>query len=245
MVEFALIPPQSADRSVRNRPNLRRPWTEAARRSSDCGRPPYFDQKPPPKHGGGAGFGATGKRRGQGMSRVQGMSWNLPAGRAYAASRRCRLWLAAIVLGSLLGGCALGASQSSTPSFLEKMFASAPEPEPPPPPEKAEKKHGCGSPSQCRSALKALVDSPKRGWVGQQMPPDHYADGTRLFAYRALRKRLTCNELSRAVKEVRAVSKSLNGPMPGVTADQATRTRALNNQVESELAQEQRARCRA
>jgi hypothetical protein len=107
------------------------------------------------------------------------------------------------------------------------------------------KPSGCGTPAQCRSALKTMVDSPKRPWVGQQMPPDAYADGTRLFAYRALRKRLKCDELARAITEMRGVSKSLNGPMPGISADQVARTRALNVQVEGELLQERSARCRA
>jgi hypothetical protein len=141
----------------------------------------------------------------------------------------------------VLCGCAGGSLPgASGPGFLDKMFASAPPPEP-----AAEKKSDCGTPAQCRSALKAIVDSPKRGWVGQRMPADAYTDGTRLFAYRALRKRLNCRELSLAVDEVRAVSKSLNGPMPGINPEQASRTRALNSQVESELVQERSARCRA
>jgi hypothetical protein len=156
------------------------------------------------------------------------------------------LGLLILAPGIALCGCAGGVSLpgTSTPGFLDKMFASAPQPEPIV--EKvAEKKSGCGTPAQCRSALKTMVDSPKRGWVGQKLPPDAYTDGTRLFAYLALRKRLNCRELSRAVDEVRAVSKSLNGPMPGISADQASRTRTLNTQVESELVQERSARCRA
>lgn len=148
--------------------------------------------------------------------------------------------------GIALCGCTGGASLpgTSVPGFLDKMFASAPPPEPAVE-EVAQKKSGCGTPAQCRSALKAMVDSPKRGWVGQKMPPDAYTDGTRLFAYRALRKRLNCRELSLAVDEVRAVSKSLNGPIPGISADQASRTRALNTEVQSELIRERSARCRA
>ncbi len=156
------------------------------------------------------------------------------------------LGLLILAPGIALCGCAGGVSLpgTSSPGFLDKMFASAPQPEPTV--EKAaEKKAGCGTPAQCRSALKAMVDSPKRAWVGQKMPPDAYADGTRLFAYRALRKRLNCRELSLAVEEIRAVSKSLNGPIPGMSADQASRTRSLNTQVESELTQERSARCRA
>lgn len=90
-----------------------------------------------------------------------------------------------------------------------------------------------------------MVESPQRGWVGQQQAPSAYADGTRLFAYRALRTKLSCRELSAALNEVRAASKSLAGDVPGVSADQISRTRTLNSQVEGELAKERGVRCKA
>jgi hypothetical protein len=90
-----------------------------------------------------------------------------------------------------------------------------------------------------------MIDSPDRGWIGKQQPPSAYANGTRLFAYRALRTRLTCNELALAVDEVRAASKSLGRAVPGMTADQLSRTRALSAQVEGELAKERAGRCRS
>lgn len=163
-----------------------------------------------------------------------------PSGRHCASLVRAIVVLSALVL----SGCSSGSSLSgSSPNLLEKMFAMAPsdgEAE-----KVAEKKSACGTPAQCRSALKAMVESPKRPWVGQQMPPDAYADGTRLFAYRALRKRLKCDELARAIDEMRGVSKSLNGTVSGISSEQAARTRALNVQVEGELVRERTARCRA
>ena len=90
-----------------------------------------------------------------------------------------------------------------------------------------------------------MVDSPKRGWVGQQQAPAAYADGTRLFAYRALRTKLSCRELSAAITEVKATSKSLAGEVPGVTPDQISRTRSLSGQVEGELSKERGVRCKA
>ena len=71
-----------------------------------------------------------------------------------------------------------------------------------------------------------------------------YTDGTRLFAYRAVRTKLNCRELTAALAEIRTASKSLSGEMPGVSADQVSRTRALNGQVESELAKERGVRCK-
>lgn len=113
-----------------------------------------------------------------------------------------------------------------------------------PPPSPAPEHESCGTPAQCRSALKTMIDDPKRGWVGQPQPPGAYADGTRLFAYRALRMRLSCGELTLAVDEMRTASKSLNGAVAGMTADQVTRTRALSGQVETELTKERAGRCR-
>ena len=148
----------------------------------------------------------------------------------------------AVLAGFLLAGCA-GNSQSPTPSLLDKLLAtSTPAPETPPAP--TVENESCGSPAQCRSALKKLVDSPKRGWVGQHQSPAAYTDGTRLFAYRALRTKLNCRELSAALTEVRAASKSLAGEVPGASPDQISRTRALNGQVEGELAKERGVRCK-
>ena len=104
-------------------------------------------------------------------------------------------------------------------------------------------KESCGTPAQCKTALKKMVDDPKRGWVGQPQPAVAYTNGTRLFAYRALRTKLTCRELRLALGEVRAASKSLAGDVPGVSPEQLTRTRALSGQVETELSNERGARC--
>lgn len=154
--------------------------------------------------------------------------------------------LTAVVLaGFLLAGCA-GSSQTNTPpNLLDKLLATAtPAPETTAPAPTVEKE-SCGTPAQCKSALKKLVDSPKRGWVGQEQSPAAYTDGTRLFAYRALRTKLNCRELTAALTEVRAVSKSLAGEVAGVSPDQISRTRALNGQVESELAKERGVRCKS
>jgi len=48
----------------------------------------------------------------------------------------------------------------------------------------------CQTPQQCAAQLKVFVDDPKRDWVGQTQSADGYADGTRLFAYRVLRKKI-------------------------------------------------------
>ena len=50
--------------------------------------------------------------------------------------------------------------------------------------------------------LKRMVDGANRTWIGRAEPPQQFADGTRLFAYRALRPKLSCRELSLALTEI-------------------------------------------
>jgi hypothetical protein len=134
------------------------------------------------------------------------------------------------IFGNLIGPDVDGKSASPTP-------VAAPARAQPPP-------GGCESAAQCSAVLKTMIKSPDRGWVGQRQPPGTYANGTRLFAYRALRRQLTCGELSLAVNELAAASRSLNGPVSGMTPDQVSRTRDLSSQVEGELTREREGRCR-
>jgi hypothetical protein len=90
-----------------------------------------------------------------------------------------------------------------------------------------------------------MVDDPRRRWVGEHHAAVAYVDGTRLFAYRAVRKKLSCPQLALALTEVRAASKSLAGSVQGVSPQQLSRTRVLSTEVEVELAREQTGRCRA
>ncbi|HWB45915.1 MAG TPA: hypothetical protein VG900_10790 [Hyphomicrobiaceae bacterium] len=103
----------------------------------------------------------------------------------------------------------------------------------------------CGTPDQCKLLLQAMVSDPKRHWIAQPEAPTAYANGTRLFAYRALRTRLNCRELSHAVHETEAAAKTFATPVPGVTPDQAIRVLALNATVERELRAERKRRCKA
>jgi hypothetical protein len=128
----------------------------------------------------------------------------------------------------------LGPPADSPASALPPAAAQAREPD----------RNGCGSAAECKMVLKTMIESPDRGWIGRRPSPDVYANGTRLFAYRALRRQLTCSELSMAVDELNAVSKSLGGPVAGMSPDQASRTRALSSQVHGELAKERHGRCR-
>lgn len=139
----------------------------------------------------------------------------------------------------LLAGCS--ASTSQTGSILGDMLEPL---EPSEPPVAQLDRGNCSSAEQCKVVLKAMIDSPDRGWIGQRQPPGGYANGTRLFAYRALRKQLTCGELSMAVDELSAATRSLGGSVSGMTPDQLSRTRALCSEVEVELTKEREGRCR-
>jgi hypothetical protein len=148
----------------------------------------------------------------------------------------------------LAGALALAACTSpegpASTGILDGLFAP-PAAAPPPTRTREIDKASCGSAAQCSGMLKTMIESPDRGWIGKQQAPGTYANGTRFFAYRALRTKLTCNELALAVEEVRWASKSLGRPVQGMTAEQLSRTRALSVQVEGELTKERAGRCRS
>ena len=94
----------------------------------------------------------------------------------------------------------------------------------------------CPTPEKCATQLKMLVSDPVRNWVGQPQSADAYANGTRLFAYRALKKKLSCEELRRALVETEAAGPSLQGP-------RYEAARKLMSDVRRELGAEKVRRC--
>ena len=160
---------------------------------------------------------------------------------------RC-IAIAGLVLPAFLlfAGCT---AQSSDTSIFGQLLGPAPEARPSAPhitaaPEPEPDRTGCSSAAECKVVLKTMIESPDRSWIGQRPSPDAYANGTRLFAYRALKKQLTCGELSQAMDELGAVAKALGDATGGMSPDQATRTKALSGQVQVELAKERKGRCR-
>ena len=131
-----------------------------------------------------------------------------------------------VVFVLLLSGCA------SSGGFT--LFSLSPSPEKPP--ENAEAS-SCPTPEACAAQLKKLVGDPKRDWIGQRQSSDDYANGTRLFAYRALRKKLTCKELKGAIEDTKAAASLLQSP-------HHERARALTTTVAHELKSEQDRRCK-
>jgi hypothetical protein len=95
----------------------------------------------------------------------------------------------------------------------------------------------CPTAEKCAAELKGMMKDPKRDWIGQPQSPDGYATGTRLFAYRGLRKEMTCNELKRGLEDINTAKVSLE---PARYA----RTVALMSDVAGELEVERGRRCR-
>jgi hypothetical protein len=110
----------------------------------------------------------------------------------------------------------------------------------------ASRSGGAGCADQgCLDRLKALLEDRERKWVGQPQSPKDHADGTRQFAYRALRARLTCKELTLAIDEIAKAIRAFAAPVAGLRADQVAGVRTLDAQVEDELRAEHGSRCGA
>jgi hypothetical protein len=134
-------------------------------------------------------------------------------------------------------------SMPTRPQARVAILKPAAQPRPKAPKQEAVAELTCASESACLARLKAMIDNPNRDWVGQPQPPAEYANGTRLFAYRALRGQLTCPQLASALGELEGMAKIFSGPVAGVSAPQARRVLALNAEVERELRAEVGRRC--
>jgi hypothetical protein len=96
----------------------------------------------------------------------------------------------------------------------------------------------CPTPEACTAELKKMVGEPRRDWIGHPQSAEAYANGTRLFAYRALRKKLTCGELKTALDDTSSAVALLQAP-------HHERARTLATAVGHELKSEHDRRCRA
>jgi len=103
----------------------------------------------------------------------------------------------------------------------------------------------CKTDNDCVVILAALINDPKRRWIGQPQTAAEYANGTRFFAYRALRTRLSCREVNRAIADTKLAASRLLAPALGVSAAQAASALSLSTAVRTELRSEIAGRCRA
>jgi hypothetical protein len=98
---------------------------------------------------------------------------------------------------------------------------------------------------QRQTALKALLADKYRTWVKEMPTPHAHASGVRLFAFRASKAELSCEELAHGRREAEAAPKALKG-QPGISPAQISRAAMFAAEVQRELAAElKRRRCRA
>jgi hypothetical protein len=120
---------------------------------------------------------------------------------------------------------------------------AAPKAPPPTKPVQLAEETACVSVNQCVSVLRAMVDDPDRAWVNWPASAKTLANGVRLFAYRSLRPRLTCRELTTALHELTIAIAAFAGPVSGLEQGEIDRARRLTSEVEGELRTERAARC--
>jgi hypothetical protein len=97
-----------------------------------------------------------------------------------------------------------------------------------------------------QAALKALLADKDRTWVKRKsIHPNEHASGVRLFAFRATKAELSCDELAHGRREAESVPKALKG-YANLSPAQISRASMLAAEVQRELAGElKRRRCRA
>ncbi len=98
---------------------------------------------------------------------------------------------------------------------------------------------------QRQTALRQLVADKDRVWVKEPPTPEAYASGVRLFAFKAKKGELTCEELALGRREAEAAPGALRGGTArGLTPAQVSRGAMFASEVGRELAREQAKRCK-
>ena len=96
------------------------------------------------------------------------------------------------------------------------------------------------------TALKSMRDDPNHAWVARKPTVREYVSGVRLFAYRASKDSLTCEQLAKGIGET-AHAKQLLTPEKtrGISAERVGQIIALAGEVNAELKAAKERRCRA
>jgi hypothetical protein len=162
----------------------------------------------------------------------------------------------ALAVAALQGACCLFASDlpmrfapdtsvvslQTAPTVVEPT-TSKPGKTSPPRRQDSEPLASCRGDTDCARILAALINDPKRGWLGQPQSAAEYANGTRFFAYRALRHTLTCRELILASQDLTIAADRLRAPDTAVSAARAASALSLSTAIASELRNEISDRC--
>jgi hypothetical protein len=101
----------------------------------------------------------------------------------------------------------------------------------------------CKGDNDCVRMLGALINDPKRGWLTEPQSAADYANGARFFAYRALRRTLSCRELILASQDLTIAATRLGAPGTAVSAARVAGALSLSKAVAAELRNEITDRC--
>jgi hypothetical protein len=101
----------------------------------------------------------------------------------------------------------------------------------------------CGVGVDCLAVLRAMLADPKQSWMMRAPTPMEFSNGTRLFAYRALRRKLDCGKLRFAGAEIDWALDTFSREVEGMAAEQRARVAALAGEVREELDAEVKQRC--
>jgi hypothetical protein len=101
----------------------------------------------------------------------------------------------------------------------------------------------CGIGVDCLALLRAMVADPTQSWMMRAPTPQEFSNGTRLFAYRALRKTLDCGKLRFASAELDWALDTFGREVDGMQPAQRARVAALAGEVRAELQAEIKQRC--
>ena len=93
--------------------------------------------------------------------------------------------------------------------------------------------------------LRKMTKDHAHAWVRLVEPLEGYAAGTRLFAYRMTKTRLSCADLAHGFVELQRANAAYGNAVPGVRPAQAKRTKSLIVKARSELGSEMRRRCKS
>ena len=140
---------------------------------------------------------------------------------------------------------AISPPKVQTPPPVTLPVAPAPPPPPPAPPQALTESDltNCGQGTDCLAVLRAMIADPTQAWMVRAPTPEEFANGTRLFAYRALRPTLECGKLRFANAELDWAIDTFRNGVEGVNAGHRARVAALAEAVRGELAAEIKKRC--
>jgi hypothetical protein len=148
---------------------------------------------------------------------------------------------------SVTPSLALSPPKADPPPPMPKPASPAPVPAPPKPLAEGDLAAGsmrCGDGRDCLAVLRAMIDDPKQSWMMRAPTPAEFANGTRLFAYRALKTTLDCGKLRFANAELDwAIDTFSSSRLEGVDAAHRARVTALAEAVHAEIEGEIKKRC--